>query len=107
MVELLIVLGAAALLVRVGQALYATGLSRSKNAAGAATRSLFDLCAATLAFWALGGAILFQQHNDWIGLRRGLLLGWSLSPETGGVVFFHATAILIACGVLVGTLAER
>ncbi|CAA9412801.1 MAG: Ammonium transporter [uncultured Phycisphaerae bacterium] len=107
MVELLIVLGAAALLVRVGQALYATGLGRSKNAAGAATRSLFDLCAAALAFWAVGAAILFQQHNPVFALKGSLVLGWRVAPDAAGVVFFHAAAVLIASGVLAGTLAER
>jgi Amt family ammonium transporter len=103
----LILLGAGALLARVGQALYATGLSRSKNAAGTATRSLFDLCAAALAFWAVGAAILFQRHNDWLGVRGSLLLGWSIRPGFAAEFFFHAAAVLLAGGVLVGTLAER
>src|SRR5688572_13709147 len=107
MVELLIVLGAAALLVRVGQTLYAMGLSRSKNSAGAATRSLFDLCAASLAFWAVGAAILFQRHNDVFALKGSLVLGWRMQPGAAGVIFFHAAAVLIATGVLAGTLAER
>src|SRR5688572_31031308 len=103
MAELLIVLGAGALLVRVGQALYATGLSRSKNSAGAAARSLFDLCAATLAFGAIGAAILFQQHNPAFGVMRSVVLGWGLSGDAAGVVFFHAAAVLVATGVLTGT----
>ena len=105
--DLLIVLGAGALLVRVGQALYATGLSRSKNAAGGATRSLFDACAATLAFWLVGAALLFQQHNGFLGIRPSLLLGWDVPAKSAGSVFFHATAVLIAAGVLTGTLCER
>jgi ammonia channel protein AmtB len=105
--EMLILLGAGALLARVGQAVYATGLSRSKNAAGAATRSLFDLCVAALAFWAVGAAILFQQHNGFLGVRPALLFGWDVSPLAAGRVFFHAAAVLLACAVLVGTLAER
>lgn len=107
MVELLIALGAGALLVRVGQALYATGLSRSKNSAGAATRSLFDLCAASMAFWAVGAAILFQRNNYYFALKGSLVMGWRLAPEAAGVVFFYGAAILIATGVLTGTLAER
>lgn len=107
MVELLIALGAGALLVRVGQALYATGLSRSKNSAGAVTRSLFDLCAASLAFWAVGAAILFQRNNYYFALKGSLVMGWRLAPEAAGVVFFYGAAVLIATGVLTGTLAER
>src|SRR3954466_12238309 len=104
---LIVVLGAGALLVRAGQALYATGLSRSKNAAGAAARTLFDLCAVTLAFWAVGAAILFQQRNGWLGLRPSLLLGWRTSPDAAAMLAFYAIAILVASGGLAGALAER
>jgi Amt family ammonium transporter len=105
--DLLILLGAGALLVRVGQALYAMGLSRSKNAAGAATRGLFDACAAVLAFWLIGAALLFQQRNGVLGIRPTLLLGWDIPVKSAGSVFFHATAVLIAAGALAGTLCER
>src|SRR3954469_9433280 len=104
---LIVGVGAGARLVRAGQALYATGLSRSKNAAGAAARGLFDLCAVTLAFWAVGAAVLFQQRNGWLGLRPLLLLGWRATPDAGGTIAFYAIAILVASGVLAGTLAER
>lgn len=105
--ELLIVLGAATLLVRAGQALYAAGLSRSKNAAGAVARSVCDLSVTTLAFVAVGAAILFQQHNPILGLRPALLLGWELTPTSAGFVFFYAAAVLVATGGLAGALAER
>src|SRR5687767_3605681 len=104
---LMVVFGSAALLVRAGQAMYAVGLSRSKNAAGAGARSLFDLCVAVLAFCAVGAAILFQQRNDWLGIRPGLLFARGLSAQSAAVVFFYASAVAIATGVLVGTLAER
>jgi Amt family ammonium transporter len=104
---LIVVLGTGALLARVGQALYATGLSRSKNAAAAVTRGLFDLCGGALAFWAVGAAILFQQHNAAFGVRTAYLFGWHLSGQTAGLVAFYAVAVLIACAVPAGTLAER
>jgi Amt family ammonium transporter len=106
-VDWLIVLGAGALLARVGQALYATGLSRSKNAAGAVARSLFDLCSATLAFWAIGAAILLQQRNAFFGLRSSLLFGWHVSGHSAGLIAFYTIAVLIACAVPAGALAER
>src|SRR5688572_25171027 len=105
--DLLIVLGVGTLLVRVGQALYATGLSRSKNAAGVAMRGLFDLYVAVLAFCAIGAAILFQQHNGWIGLRPSLILLGGISSQTAPIVFFDVTVVLVAAGVLTGALAER
>jgi Amt family ammonium transporter len=107
MVDWLIVLGAGALLARVGQGLYATGLSRSKNAAGAVARNLFDLCSGALAFWAVGAAILLQQRNAFFGVRSSLLLGWHVPGPSADLVAFYTIAVLIACAVPAGALAER
>src|SRR6476659_5923161 len=105
MIDWLIVRGAGALIARVGQALYATGLSRSKNSAGAVTRNLFDLCSGALAFWAIGAAILLQQHNAVCGVRASLLFGWRLPVQSAGVVAFYTVAVLIACAVPAGAMA--
>lgn len=102
--ESIVALGAALLLVRVGQTLYFSGLSRAKNAAGAAVRNLCDLCVASLAFWAVGAAVLLQQSNAVFGVRPDRLLAW------GGVtdeMFFYAALILVGTGVVGGSLAER
>ena len=103
--ETIVLLGAALLLMRVGQVLYTTGLCRSKNAAGTAMRGVADLCVATLAFWAVGAAVFFQRDNGVFGLNPALLLGWS--SRTDGSLFFHACAVLVVTGVVGGTLAER
>ena len=97
-------LGAALLLVRVGQVLYAAGLSRSKNAAASAARAVADLCVAALAFWAVGAAILLQDHNGFFSVQPRLLAGWS---GTDGRTFFYAALALLATGVVGGTLGER
>ena len=102
--ETIVLLGAALLLMRVGQVLYTTGLCRSKNAAGTAMRGVADLCVATLAFWAVGAAVLLQQHNRVFGFDAGMLLGWSGERRQ---LFVYAAAILLATGVVGGTLAER
>ena len=60
--------GIAALFVRIGMALYATGLTRSKNAAGEVLRAVCDLSIAALAFWAIGAAILQHDRNGVFGL---------------------------------------
>lgn len=100
----IVLLGAALMLVRVGQLLYATGLCRSKNAAGMAVRLVADFCAATLAFWAVGAAILLQRSNpvfafDW----RAVLSADAMNAE----LFFHAALALVATGAVGGALAER
>ena len=52
--DVMIGLGAACLLIRLGLVLYRTGLLRAKNAAGAVLCVLTDLCVSTLAMWAVG-----------------------------------------------------
>jgi Amt family ammonium transporter len=98
------VFGAALLLMRVGQVLYATGLCRSKNAAAAAARGVADLCVAALAFWAVGAAILLQQDNGVFSVNRPLLFGWS---GVTGQAFFFAAVTLIASGAVFGAVGER
>jgi Amt family ammonium transporter len=102
----LIIVGAAALVVRVGQGLYAAGACRSKNSAGQTLRVVCDLCVAVLAFWAVGAAILFQGNNGYFALRATLLFGWA--PDmAGGWLFQAAVVVLVATGALSGPLAER
>lgn len=100
----LVALGAAALLVRVGLALYLAGSSRSKNAAGAVLRTVCDLCAATLAFWAVGAAVLFQSDNPIFSLDFSATHG---DPRALAAVFFNAVVVTVATGPLAGAMAER
>jgi Amt family ammonium transporter len=102
--ETIVLFGAGLLIVRAGQVLYAVGLCRSKNSAAAAVRGVADLCAAVLAFWAIGAAILFQHHNGLLGINPNLLLGWS---GMTGRHFFYASVTLMASGVVGATMAER
>ena len=102
--ETIVLFGAGLLLMRVGQVFYTVGLCRSKNSAAAAVRGVADLCVAVLAFWAVGAAILFQEHNGLLGIKPGLLLGWT---GMSGREFFFAAVALVASGVVGGTLAER
>jgi ammonia channel protein AmtB len=102
--QMIVLLGAAVLLVRVGQALYVAGLCRSKNAAGMTLRLAADLCAGVLAFWAAGVAILFQRTSGVFGVEWGLLFGATPAKVEH---FFYACVVLVATGAVTGTLAER
>ena len=102
--DMIIVLAAGLLLVRLGQTLYFSGSARSKNAAGAAMRVLCDLCVATLAFWALGSAILLQNSNPVFCIEPRLLLGWRGASES---VFFGLAVVLAGTGVVSGSMGER
>ncbi|HEY7089920.1 MAG TPA: hypothetical protein VH518_17620 [Tepidisphaeraceae bacterium] len=99
-----VVLATAALLVRVGQTLNAFGMARAKNAASAGFRSLADICVATLCFWTIGAAILFQQNNLVIGIQPGQVIGWrGLSSNWVGML----AVMLLATGIIGPVLAER
>lgn len=96
-IDLFVLCGIGALLLRPGLAIYLGGMSRAKNAGGAFMRVVADFCVAVLAVWAVGAAILFL---DW---RQ--LVGWgeSLSPKT----FFFTTVCLIATGIPLAAVIER
>jgi Amt family ammonium transporter len=101
---ILIGLGAACLLIRLGLAMYRCGLVRAKNAAGVALRVLSDVCIASLAFWAIGGAILVQQRSPFLFIDGKTIAFWS-----GGTVelFFLMSVVLIGTGIVGGAVAER
>jgi Amt family ammonium transporter len=102
--DVMIGLGAACLLIRLGLVLYRAGLLRAKNAAGAVLRVFTDLCVSTLAMWAVGAAILLQSNNAVFGVNSKLIALYS--GGTGGL-FFLVTVVLIGTGIVGGAVAER
>ena len=71
-VHIILVFACMALLLRVGWGWYTAGLTRSKNAGAMAVRNLADIAMATLAFWAIGAAIL-NGGGSVFGVRIGLM----------------------------------
>lgn len=102
--DVMIGLGAACLLIRLGLVLYRTGLLRAKNAAGSVLRVLTDLCVSTLAIWAVGAAILLQTSNGFFGINPKLIF---LSSGGTGNLFFLITVVLVGTGIVGGAMAER
>ena len=97
--------GVPALLVRVGQGMYESGLSRSKNAASGLMRHVCDLCISTLVFWAVGAALLMPARGAVIGFDARLLVA---SPMDGAeTLFLYLVMVLIGTGVFSGVIAER
>jgi ammonium transporter, Amt family len=95
-----------ALLIRLGYAVHAAGMARSKNSAGAVMRQLCDLCVALLSFWAVGYSIV-SVGNGVFGFAWRELLGPS-NPADPDVNFAPlALAMLIGVGIVPGVLAER
>jgi Amt family ammonium transporter len=102
------VLAAGVLLLRIGQGAFSVGLSRARNSASASMRGLCDLCVATLAFWAVGAAILFHGASSFFGLDTGLLVGRSLGTDgMAGAILFGAIVASIATGAVVEAAGER
>ena len=97
-------LALATLLVRVGHALFSTGLSRSKNSSSAIVRSFCDLYVASFSFFAIGAALFWQTQTSFIGVRWRTLFGGSPDPTA---LLFQTVAILTATSVIAGALAER
>jgi Amt family ammonium transporter len=93
-----------ALWIRVGFAVHAAGLARSKNSAGAVIRHLTDAAVALLAFWAVGFAIAASGHPVF-GLQWRALFGIGTDYSAGN--FLAAAMILIATGIVPGVVAER
>src|ERR1039458_2865014 len=103
--SMVMIFGILALLLRVGFALHASGSLRSKNAAGAILRITADTAFSTVAFWAVGAAILLQTSNSWFGIDLHILFGQS--QDVAEKEFFHLAIILIGGAIVAGALAER
>src|SRR5207237_9193054 len=99
-----VIASAGALLIRAGFALYATGMSRSKNSAATLMRHLCDLCVSVIAFWAVGYAIASSDGLIFSINFRALL---GLANPQNIAPFYATAAMLIATGIVPGVLAER
>ena len=98
---------AGALLARVGLAFYACGLVRAKNAGGTLLRHVADLCIASLAFWAVGIALLRPAGIGWIETASLFGLRGDNAAAMGAGIFLMLAATLLASGIVVGSLSER
>jgi Amt family ammonium transporter len=102
--DVMIGLGAACLLIRLGLVLYRTGLLRAKNAAGAVLRVFTDLSVSTLAVWAIGAAILLQSKSPFFAIDPRLI---GFASGGTGRLFFLITVVLVGTGIVGGAVAER
>ncbi|MGE5611243.1 MAG: ammonium transporter [Bacillota bacterium] len=99
----LVACGVGALLVRVGLALYASGMMRAKNSASIMARYVMDFGLAVLAFWFLGAAIIGAKAGQWIAWP----LIANISETSSPFLFFALCATLIATSIVMGTVGER
>lgn len=60
-----------------------TGFCRQKNAVNVLAKNLIVFALSTVAFWAIGFALMFGDGNDFIGWNGFFLGGTDNSPATG------------------------
>ncbi|MEJ5251137.1 MAG: ammonium transporter [Chthonomonadetes bacterium] len=59
------------------------GLTRAKNTNNIMMKNLMDFCIGSVAFWAVGFALMFGDGNAFVGLKGWFLTGADNSPATG------------------------
>jgi Amt family ammonium transporter len=65
-----------------GFALVESGLCRAKNAVNILAKNFIVFAASSVAFWAVGFALMFGNGSDFVGLSGWLLTGPDNSPAT-------------------------
>ncbi len=66
-----------------GFAMLETGLCRRKNAVNILSKNLIVFAISTVAFWAIGFALMFGDGNSFFGTNGFFLSGLDNSPATG------------------------
>jgi ammonium transporter, Amt family len=102
-------------LMQAGFAMVESGFTRQKNSANIVMKNLMDFGVASLAYWAIGFAIMFGAGNALIGTSGWFLSGgesafdslaWATPPLTAKwlfqAVFAGTTATIVS-----GAMAER
>ena len=68
--------------MQAGFAMLEAGFTRAKNAVNVLMKNLMDFAMATVAFWAVGFAVMFGNGNSFIGLS-----GFFVGPHTSSSLF--------------------
>ena len=98
-----VIAGVGALLVRVGMAVHACGMTRSKNSAGIIMRHVVDLAVTVLAFWLVGGMVLTASREK--PLNFSVIVHGGV--DVGSPLFLVMCVTTIATGIVVGVAGER
>jgi ammonium transporter, Amt family len=93
MLDTWVMFGVAALLLRVGFALYAAGISRSKNTISCLFRATVEIAVGILGYWLIGSAIRGSWHE--------------IAHPMGSAALFLVATFLIGPAVVSGATLER
>lgn len=98
--------GALVFFMQAGFALLESGLCRAKNSVNVIMKNYTDLCVGTLAFWAVGFALMFGSNaTGWIGTDHFLLSQAELPVYA--FLFFQMMFAATAATITSGAMAER
>ncbi|MEE9209544.1 MAG: hypothetical protein V3U23_03750, partial [Kiloniellales bacterium] len=96
--------------MQAGFGLVEAGLVRAKNAGNILMKNLMDFSFASLAFFAVGYAVMWGQGNSFIGLEGWFLIGVE-TPVEGVPLYafwlFQAAFAGAAATIVAGGVAER
>jgi Amt family ammonium transporter len=98
--------------MQAGFAMVETGFTRAKNASNIMMKNLMDFCIGSLAFWAIGFAIMFGASKLGLFGTSGFFLS-SADPSTGDGLWqfafwmFQIVFAATAATIVSGAMAER
>ena len=99
-------------LMQAGFAMLETGLTRAKNAANILMKNLMDFSIGSLAFWAVGYALMFGASQAGLFGASGFFLAATSAAGTDGAStfafwLFQAVFAATAATIVSGCVAER
>jgi Amt family ammonium transporter len=97
-------------LMQAGFALVETGLTRAKNAVNICMKNLMDFVAGSLAYWAVGFAIMFGANpTGWFGTSGFFFSDFALDNDPWLYAFwmFQVVFAATAATIVSGAMAER
>jgi Amt family ammonium transporter len=103
--------------MQAGFAMLESGFTRAKNAVNVLMKNLMDFCVASVAYWAVGFAIMFGNGNPFVGLK-GFFVGPASSPHLFSSLAWTSVPVLAAwffqlvfagtaATIVSGAMAER
>ena len=92
--------------MQAGFAMVETGFTRAKNAANIMMKNLIDFSFGSLAFWAVGFALMFGAGNSFIG-SEGYFLNNATEPFQYAFWIFQAVFAATAATIVSGAVAGR
>jgi Amt family ammonium transporter len=93
--------------MQAGFALVEAGFTRSKNAVNIFMKNLMDFCFGSIAFWAIGFALMFGETNGFFGTTGFFLGSYDDDTWTFAFLLFQTVFAATAATIVSGAMAER